>query len=387
MKPPSLRNVSASEHGLRVSWFELFYDLVVVASVSHGSHVFDEHPSWGMGTWLAASLVLLMTFWLLTMVSHNLYPADDTLRRVLVLVQMVALVVSSLSLGRGDEGLPDTVGFGALAVGFLTIAILYWHCGRRFPNGSGVSRMIAPWALLAALIMLSGVFVPSNDGFFTNPITWIFIAGMLCGIVPLLFGVLTRRTTAGEINAEHLSERMGQLVLIVIGESFVSLIVGLSSESRIPNPWYFLLDFVVAFAIWTMYFTDVLPAGVPLTAGRLRAWLGWHVVLIFGAIATAGGLAALTLIPFAEESSAQAFWTPLPLFYVMVGILGLSLMVGRPSTLRRLHGVVTGLLAVLTIFALWAIPEQARWLTLVGALLVIGDAAAGSVMSRRSSSA
>ena len=47
-----------------------------------------------------------MTLWLLTVVSHNLYPGDDTVRRFLVLVQMVALVIASLSLGRGDESRP-----------------------------------------------------------------------------------------------------------------------------------------------------------------------------------------------------------------------------------------------------------------------------------------
>ena len=100
----------------RVTWAELFYDLIVVASVSHGSHVFGEHPSWGMGTWLAASLVLLMTFWLLTMLSHNLYPGEDTPRRFLIFVQMPAGVpVATVAIGNARNA-------GLLAARILGVA-------------------------------------------------------------------------------------------------------------------------------------------------------------------------------------------------------------------------------------------------------------------------
>ena len=385
MKPPVLRAMSKDERGVRVSWFELFYDLVVVASVSHGSHLYVEHPSWGMGTWLAASLVMLMTFWLLTMVSHNLYPGDDIGRRFLVIVQMVALVVASLSLGRGEEGLPNSVGFAALAICFASISLVYWRCGRQYPDTSGVARLLAPTSLLAAVIMGVGALLPSNGEVISNPITWAFTIGMLCGIVPLVFIVLNHRTTTEQINAEHLGERMGQLVLIVLGESFVSLIFSLDGLSEIPNPWYFLLDFIVVLAIWTLYFTGVVPAGVPATAARLRLWLAMHVVFIFGAIATAGGLAALTLIPFRDAPATHGFWTPLPLFYVMLGLLGLSILARRPRVVLMSDAVIVALLAVLTALALWVIPAEAQWLTLAGAALVIVDAALSAFASRRQS--
>lgn len=382
MRSPLSRSDQVSEPGLRVSWFELFYDLIVVASVSHGSHVFGEHPSWGMGTWLAASLVLLMTFWLLTMLSHNLYPGEDTPRRFLIFVQMIALIVASLSLGRGEEGLPDSVGFAALSVAFLSIALLYWRCSRRYPDGPRAARVLAPWTLLAAVVMAIGVALPSDDGAGTTLITWVFVIGMLCGILPMVFIVLNRRTSAEQINAEHLGERMGQLVLIVLGESFVSLVIGLSSQSRIPNPWYFLLDFVVVFSIWTLYFTCVVPAGVPSSAGRLRAWLGLHVIFIFGAIAAAGGFAALTLIPFSSEPTAKGFWTPLPLLYIMIGLLGLSILAGRPRAERVLETVTVVALIGLSATAIWVVPDQARWLTLVAAVLLIGNAAASAYAAR-----
>lgn len=383
MEPPVLRAVSKDQHGVRVSWFELFYDLVVVASVSHGSHLYIEHPTWGMGTWLGASLVMLMTFWLLTTISHNVYPGDDITRRFLVIVQMVALIAASLSLGRGDEGLPDSVGFVALAIAFISIALVYWRCGRQHPKSAAVARVVAPWSLVAAGIMAVGTFLPSNGAVISNPIAWAFAIGLLCGIVPLLFFVLNHRTTSEQIDATHLSERTGQLVLIVLGESFVSLIFSLSGESEIPNPLYFLLDFIVVLAIWTLYFTGVLPAGVPTTARRLRAWLGMHVILIFGAIATAGGFAALTLIPFRDSSSAQGLWTPLPLFYVMLGLLGLSILAHRPRVAVVSDGIIVALLAALSVLALWVIPAEAQWLTLVGAALVIVDAGLAAVSSRR----
>ena len=50
----------------RVSWFELFYDLVIVAAVSYTGHTFAAEPSWGLGLWIAAWTLIMFVLWLLT---------------------------------------------------------------------------------------------------------------------------------------------------------------------------------------------------------------------------------------------------------------------------------------------------------------------------------
>lgn len=381
---PALKAHGSGERTTRVGWFELFYDLVVVASVSYGSNLFSAHPSWAMGSWLFLSLVLLMTFWLLTMLSHNLFPGEDAVRRLLVVVQMIGLVTASLSLGRNHEGLSDEVGFGALAVALAALAAIYARCWRAAESARPAARVLTLSSSAASLVMVGGACAAHFGGDAVEPyLLWVVGLGIACAILPLFFVVLNHHTSRRVIDSEHLSERMGQLVLIVLGESFVSLIFELSGLTSIPNPLYFLVDFAVVFSIWTIYFTGVLPCGVPHRAWRLRIWILLHCLFMFGAIAAAGGFAALTLLPFGTDPGQAGFWTPLPLFYVMVSLMGLSILARRHRIAWHLDAAVTGILAALSVLALWVIPDQARYLTLVAAALVVADAAVSAVVVQR----
>lgn len=388
MKPPIFGLPGSQERKTRVGWFELFYDLVVVASVSYGSNLFSSRPSWAMGSWLFLSLVLLMTFWLLTMLSHNLFPGEDLIRRLLVVVQMVCLVTASLSLGRDHEGLSDEVGFAALALAFAAISAVYVRCWKQQRPESLAARVLTLSTGGAALIMVVGLVSARFGGSTLEPfLLWIVGLGVACAILPLLFIVLNQHTSRKVIDSEHLSERMGQLVLIVLGESFVSLIFDLSGLTSIPNPLYFVIDFAVVFSIWTIYFTGVLPCGVPHRAWRLRIWILLHCLFMFGAIAAAGGFAALTVLPFGTDPGREGFWTPLPLFYVMVSLMGLSILARRHRVAWHLDAAVTGVLALLSALALWVIPDEARYLTLIAAALVVTDAAVSAYVVRRRESA
>lgn len=367
----------------RVGRFELFYDLVVVASVSYGSKIYVARPTWGTGTWLFMSLVVLMTFWLLTTLSHNLFPREDAVRRLLVLVQMMGIIVASLALGRSDGGLPDAVGLAALAVSFTSIALVYLRCWRQ--GGTSAARILTLSSFAAASVMVCGFLVARFGSSSAEPsLIWILLLGLACGVLPMLFLVLNQRTSAKEIDNEHLAERMGQLILIVLGESFISLIFDLSGLTSIPNPLYFVIDFAVVFSIWTVYFSGVLPCGVPHSAWRLRAWILLHCLLMFGAIAAAGSFAALTVLPSAGEPGGEGYFTPLPLFYVMVALVGLSVLGHRQRAAWGIDSAVTGILAILSALALWVVPDLAGDLTLIAAAIVVIDAGIGALMARRS---
>lgn len=139
----------------RVGWFELFYDLVIVAAVGHGAHVFGDHPTWGTGAWIAVTFLVMFLLWFLTVLVNNTVPGDHPGRRLLVLVQMLALVVAYLSVGR-EEGLPDSVGFIALAVAFGSVALMYALAGRVDHRARADARLVGASTGAAAVILLLG---------------------------------------------------------------------------------------------------------------------------------------------------------------------------------------------------------------------------------------
>lgn len=359
----------------KVGWFELFYDLVIVAAVGHGAHVFGEHPTWGTGAWIAVTFLVMFLLWFLTVLANNTVPGDHPWRRLLVLVQMLAIVVACLSVGR-EEGLPDSLGFVALAVAFGSVALMYAIAGRVDHRARDDARLIGSSTGLAAVILLAGAGAAGPWGGDGTPVPLVLLAaGIACAAVPLLTVGLGRACRDRRLDSEHLSERVGQLVIIVLGESFVSLVATLGGKPDIPNPFFFVVTFAVVFAIWSIYFSGVMPGGVPTHAvGRLRAWLGLHWLLMFGAVGAASGFAALTVVPFAAlDQSSASVWTPAPLLYVMVALTGLTWMTGD-RRLLPVHAATCAVLLILVLVRLTVSQDGTSWEIALGALVVIVDA-------------
>jgi low temperature requirement protein LtrA len=358
----------------RVGWFELFYDLVIVAGVGYAAHTFAHHPSWALGFWIAAWTMIMFVLWLQTSLHNNLFPGDRPWRRILGLVQMLALVIAALGTV-ADEGLSNATGFAGLSIAFATVAAIYGLVRVQGLPGGRVSWLIGGSAAVAALVLLTGLLLPDDAQWnFSGAPTWILVVGVGIATV-VLFGPAMGQV-AGRIDDEHLAERLGQLVIIVLGEAFVSLVTALGGLSSIPNPFFFVLTFVVVFAIWTLYFSSVVTADLPRTTGRLRMWLLTHWLLMFGAIGAAAGFSAVTLVPIGVESAnAASEWTTLPLAFVMVALAILTAIGARHQPrLTRIHLAAAGSLVLLALISVFLTPRGENWEIALGSFIVIADA-------------
>jgi hypothetical protein len=83
-----------------------------------------------------------------------------------------------------------------------------------------------------------------------------------------------------------------------------------------------VLNFVVVFAIWVIYFRTVVPLSLPSSPERVRAWIFTHYLLIFGAIGTAAAFSAFAIASFDDASATLvSYRLPLPHFFVMVSFV------------------------------------------------------------------
>lgn len=368
----------------RVSWFELFYDLVIVAAVAHGGHIYVEDSSLGLGAWLVVSFVITIVLWLSTSLTVNIDRSPVTGRKSLMFVQMVALVVANLSLSR-TSGLQDNWGFAALAVSFATVSAIYALLGRSNVERRSVTR---PWMwsmAAAAVILLVGVAVPDGA---TLLATSVLTCGVLVALVSVGISGLPALCRAGLIDSDHLSERLGQLVLIIVGESFLGLVLVLQGVGGIPSPVFFILSFLVAGSLWIIYFSAVLPLNLPPSSARLELWLASFVIFLLGAVFTAELLAAYAATDWSDLSGWHP-WAPLSVTYVLVGALMLAL-VGGESTDRRfatVHAAALVVLGSLWIAFLWAGSAAGNALVLGGGMLLIADAFACRHLAQRGADA
>lgn len=372
------------ESDQRPGWFELFYDLVIVAAIGRGTLLFTENPSWSTGESIGIILAFLFSVWLLTALHYGLFPKDDPVRQFLVLAQMLGIVIASLYLNL-DASISDTTMYYALVFAMFCIGIMYlrtalqlgWSRTAVLPAAIG-SFASAVTYLVCAMLSLS--FAQEGHG-----LRLLALAGIVLALAPVLTVGIREIVRGGVPNARHLEERLGLLVIIVLGESFAHLISELGSVGGIPNPEFFVLTFAVTFSIWSIYFSSINKFGVPTTAAGLRLWLLMHFVLTYGAVAMAAGLSSLAMIPADDPNPGpHGGWTVLPFIYMISAIAVMTWIEMRRWTAVLVSQAV-GIAVLLAMFVgQLAMPiEDRRWWVMAACITVLTEAVVLAVLRVR----
>lgn len=371
----------------KVTWFELFYDLVIVAAIAHGGHLIvtdllvTNNLTFGLGCWLVGTFIITFVLWFATSMAINLAPGALPFRKSLMFVQMLAVTVANLALSR-EDGLPDDWGFAGLAIAFATVSIIYAIVQRQRPD---VAHLAGSWrwsTAAAAIIFALGVALP--DPWETVQLVTLAV-GLLAALVPILFIGIPRICSADRLEPTHFAERVGQLVIIVIGESFLGLVGTLGGLDSIPGPAFFVMTFLVAGSLWSIYFTSVFPLGIPQTSVRLELWLLGVLVFLVGTSYTAENLAAYAAVDWGTLSSPHSF-IPLSVLYALLGALVLGWLGGRSRdrNFAVVHIAALGVLAIVWLGLVLA-GSPGNLLLFAGSLIVIADGLACYVFRPRGS--
>ena len=369
--PPGLKASRPAGSAPRVTWFELFYDLVVIAAVANGSHLVAQEQSFSLGLWLILTFVITFVLWFSTSLIINLSPGGLPWGHGLMFAQMVAITLANLALSR-TEGLADSWGFAGLAVAFASVAAMYAIAGRRTPDLRAIV-MPGAWGMGAAAIVLAlGALVPEVPSAVSMSV---LLGGVIIGAAPIVVVVIPRVCRMHRLDPHHLSERLGQFVIIVLGESFLALTLMLTGMESVPGPMSFVLALLVAGSLWVIYFETIAPGGIPGSPARLLVWLAAFMVFLVGV----GYSASLHAVYAARDWDAMSDghpFTPLPAFYAITGALLLSAIGGRArhGAPIRIHAAALGVLALAwgTLILLGA--TSGSVLMAMSSAVVIGDA-------------
>jgi low temperature requirement protein LtrA len=272
-------------HSPTVSWFELFYDLVVVAAVSLTNDVFVDHPTLSNALLAAVTMTALAWAWFLTTLYNNLFPSQDVGRRMLLLMQMGAIAVAGLAVDQ-NHGFSNSMGLAAYGLALSIVAILNVWGSRQ--DGTRVSAMSVTPVTLAAAVCFVGAFDDILRARFY------VVAALVISMVPILTRQYNAWRNASRIRLDHLRERLGLFVLIVLGEGFAQLMTALHYQGSLPHTDLFVLVFLLSFAVWWIYFDGTFSQNTDLTIVRWRMSLLAHLTLVFGIAGTLDVLVLLT---------------------------------------------------------------------------------------------
>jgi low temperature requirement protein LtrA len=379
LKPhPGLFRERSTQGHHRVTFVELFFDLVFVFAVTQLSHTLLGHFT-GLG--LVQVLLLMAAVWWVwiytSWITNWLDPEQPAVRLMLFAMMLAGLALStSIPEAFAERGWVFAVAYSGMQVG-RTLFML-----RAIPPHDVALRRnfqrVWVWLLLSALLWLAG-------GIGAPPLRLLLWASAL-GIEYL--GPAVRFWVPGlgassiedwSVEGGHLAERAALFIIIALGESIV-----VTGATFAEGPWDLItaLAFGVAFvgslAMWWIYFDTGAEVGTERIShaadpGRLArlAYTYLHLPLVAGIILSAVGDELVLAHPHAPTDAQSLLGAVAgPLVYVggallfkrairgwfqlshLVGIGLLAVLLGIGSWLSRL-GLATASALVLTLVAAW----------------------------------
>jgi low temperature requirement protein LtrA len=271
----------------RVTWAELFFDLVFVVAVTEMSALVEHDHSWAGLLRALVVFVPIYWMWVGTAIQTNLQDATRPLLRLRIFAVALTGIFMALSLGEayGDLGLVFAISYWAgrliLGTGLLRQIVR----GRSVPlNPYTISMFITGPALVV------GALVHGD----AREIIWAAAA-----LIDLSTPSLTRRQLRLlHFDASHLAERFGLFLLIALGESVVA--VGTSTplgELTVSGGFAVAAAFALTCGLWWVYFHfaadamrhSLATARVQLDITRLVLSYG-HLSFIAAIVVVAVGL-------------------------------------------------------------------------------------------------
>lgn len=288
----------------RVTTFELFFDLVFVLTITRLTGVLHHEPD--VVGLLTVLLILTNIWWMYSgysWVTSNTGTSTVT-RRVLLLVAMGGFLVMAITV-------PNAFGEDGLAFGLAYLVVVVVHLvmfAFTFPRGRALREVlqVAPYNLASAVLLIIAGFVDGAADW------WLWSAAAALHVVLLEFG----RYRSFPLSQSHFVERNGVVLIVALGESMVSLSLGLGEQAVSPAMLLAaILSLLLAASLWSLYFLDADEAAqhrldrAPRDAVLRIAGLAYSyafVPLLAGIVMISSGLTEVLAHPLEHLPTAAA---------------------------------------------------------------------------------
>lgn len=280
----------------RVTFVELFFDLVFVFAITQLSHGLLAHLT-PLGA-LETALLMIAVWWAwidTAWLTNWLDPEKIPVRLLLFALMLFGLVLSvSIPKAFADRGMSFALAYAAMAV--TRNLFMLWALKNHDANNHRNFIRITIWHLSAVLFWLAGAFFDPP----TRIALWAVAVG-IDSIAPIVGfhvpGMGRSSTTDWVVEGGHMAERAALFVIIALGESI--LVTGATFADlkwSAETIGAFLVSFAGSIAMWAVYFNVGAERGSQTIAssadpGRLArsGYTYIHILIVAGIIVAAVG--------------------------------------------------------------------------------------------------
>jgi low temperature requirement protein LtrA len=298
---------AVSEHGKRVTFVELYLDLVFVLAVGQLAHLVVDDPRMH-SVWTALGLFFVLWWtWVGFAVLYSRHGDDEPRQRLLILAGSVPAGVAAVAIGPASTG-HGTVFALSLAATRLVLASAHAAGGGREDL---LRKRITRACLISALLFVVSIWVPEP---FRYALWAIAIAVESRELLAEDreanrrlrrehdLAALAPTDPAEALDAHHFSERFGLFVIILLGEVVVQAgQASVDGHVATTGGWAALVAaMLLAAGLWWLYFDSAarinlkvldLSGGSPTMAKAIFA-VG-HMLPAFALLLTAAGVGLL----------------------------------------------------------------------------------------------
>lgn len=237
----------------KISWLELFYDLVYVIAISTITHYVARQFSINALLDYFYLFVIIFWGWLNGSLYHDMHGTEGLRTKLMTLWQMV--IVSALVITLHSEA--AHLLFNAtivLLIMQMYITYLWWSVGL---YDKAHRKLNKPYTII---YLISFVFIFATL-FAKQPYIRIlfYIALILNCSPPFVTYLLLKRKTDALSLSSSMTERLGLLTTILFGEVVLGVINGIIALNHQGILAYiqFVLAISIIFALWWLFFTIV----------------------------------------------------------------------------------------------------------------------------------
>ena len=333
----------------KISWLELFFDLVYVATIDQLTHHIANHPSWSTIGYSFLLFALVFWSWVNASQYYDLHGNDSIRTRLFTFYQMLAVAAVAITLNDAFEGYHVAFSIAFAAIQFL-ITYLWWSVGFFDPSHRVFSKFYTfNYAIAFALLVVSA-FTSSS----TATILWVLV--LILNLTPPFTVAPTIKRELGKIGqvftaSNSLVERFGLFTIIVLAESILSTVTGIAEvKDKLPSAWIaFFVAILLSFLLWSLYFDMTSEQETKAGYGYMLSFIFLHFPLL-ASLGIVGACIKTTLVDMSAGMTDQLQWMFCSaMSIILISIVGLTLIMKQDEEDRSYIKPVSRLLVIVSI--------------------------------------
>jgi low temperature requirement protein LtrA len=324
---PAPRIEASDDSQRRLTWLELFQDLIFVAVIGELSSALSRDPSWvGFRHFLLLGTPAVWT-WLSFALYDDRLGSDDASHRLFALLRILPVAGLALAVHGGIADATREFAFAYVVARLLLIG-LWTRGGRRHPPARPLTRRYAIGLSIAVVPWLISLPTPP-------PARYVLWAAGLAIDLATPLTTLLMQIHLPRLGPTRLPERFALFAMVVLGGSAAALVRGWAAASNPVSATApaAALGLALIFIVWWLYFEHVAGRRSRPGAWWNIVWAFWHGPLVMSVAATSAGVLSIIAGHGDAGSAARLIGGAMA-----TALLAIGAIVRAQSRTDRAHG-------------------------------------------------